>query len=401
VTTRRSLHHPPFRSPAGIVAAATFLVALTASGVAVSNTAGVLPTWAKAVAGLALLLPPAVALFAGLGVRNRGLRRQRARLLEEVRVLKAALLPSVPERVGPLSVSVAYRPAEGLAAGGDFYDVFTLENASTAIVLGDVAGRGRESLAPATLIRHMVRSYLEAGLPPRAAIQLTGNILNDQDHDDFATIVAAVHDPSAGTLSYATAGHPAPIVTGPNAHEPLTVACSPPAGVGETTGQRQTTITVPPGSGVCFFTDGLTDAHAGSAGYGRTQLEEAVDKLGAEASAQDVIDEVAGVRTRFCDDVAVCMVHVEDGPAGGTVRVEEIEVTLSDLQTARLRRFFEACGVRASEAAAAIKAAGPHVAGLGSVLLRVRLAQERSGVDVVPVAVATEGADVVPLTRIR
>jgi hypothetical protein len=95
------------------------------------------------------------------------------------------------------------------------------------------------------------------------------------------------------------------------------------------------------------------------------------------------------------------MVHVEDGPAGGTVRVEEIEVTLSDLQTARLRRFFEACGVRASEAAAAIKAAGPHVAGLGSVLLRVRLAQERSGVDVVPVAVATEGADVVPLTRIR
>jgi serine phosphatase RsbU (regulator of sigma subunit) len=336
-----------------------------------------------------------------MGLRNRRLRRQRAALLEEVGILQAALLPRIPDRVGGLAVSVAYRPAEGLAAGGDFYDVFELDDGSTAIIVGDISGHGRDSLAPATFIRHMVRSYLEAGLGPRAAIQLAGNILDDQDREDFATIVVAVHDSWAGTLSYATAGHPPPIVTGPNSYEPVTVASSPPAGVGVTTGQRQTTIALAPGSRVCFFTDGLTEARDGSRYYGRARLAEAVEKLGAEGSAQDVIDEVARPTTRFFDDVAVCMIRVDHGSPAGSVRVEEIEVTLSDLHTPRLRRFFEACGVLPSEAAAATKAAAPHVVRYGSVLLRVRLAEGRSGVDVLSVAVATEAADVVPVSRIH
>lgn len=367
------------------------------------DIAKVFPTWAKAaIAGLALLLLGAGALVALGALRTRRLRRQRARLLEEVGILQEALLPRVPDRVGTLAVSVAYRPAEGLAAGGDFYDVFGLENGSTAIIVGDVSGHGREALAPATFIRHMVRSYLEAGLPPRAALQLAGNILDDHNREEFATIVAAVHNPSAGTLSYATAGHPPPIVTGPSSFEPLRVASSPPAGVGATTGLRQTTIALAPGSTVYFFTDGLTEARAGAKHYGRARLEEAVAALGPDASAQDVIDEVARGTTRFADDVAVCTIRVDaGGPPGSTVRVEELEVTLSDLHTERVRRFFEACGVRPSDAAAAIKTAAPHVAGLGSVLLRVRLADHRSGVDVVPVAMATEGADVIPVSSIR
>jgi serine phosphatase RsbU (regulator of sigma subunit) len=306
----------------------------------------------------------------------------------------------VPERIGPLAVSVAYRPAEGLAAGGDFYDVFELDDGSAAIVVGDVSGHGRDSLAPATFIRHMVRSYLEAGLAPRAAIQLAGNILDEQDRDEFATVVAAVHNPAAGTLSFATAGHPPPVVTGASSYEPLTVASSPPAGVGATTGLRQTTIALRPGSAVCFYTDGLTEARAARGHYGRTRLEQTVAELGAGAAAQDVIDEVARATTRVRDDVAVCVIRVDGGAAGGDVRVEEIEVTLSDLHTPRLQRFFDACGVRPDEAAAAIRTAAPHVAGLGSVLLRVRLAHQRSGVDVVPVAVSTRGAEVVPVRRV-
>ena len=366
----------------------------------VSDIADVVPGWAEAlIGGLGLLLLLALGLVGGTALRNRRLREQRAALVEEVGVLQAALLPRVPERVGTLGVSVAYRPAEGMAAGGDFYDVFGLERDNVGIIVGDVSGHGRDSLGPATFIRHMVRSYLEAGMTPRAALQLASNVLDDQKRDDFATIAVAVHDAGAGTLSYATAGHPSPVISGPARFEPLTVACSPPAGIGYTTGLRQTTVALPPGSTVCFFTDGITEARAGAGMLGRDALVDVLEQLGPNATAADVIAAVARKSEGFRDDVAVCVLRTGDGAASGTVRVEEIEVTLSDLRGAHLRRFFEACGVRPLDAAAVIRSAAPRVAGLGSVLLRVRIAQRRSGVDVVPVASATRGADVVSVGR--
>jgi hypothetical protein len=247
----------------------------------------------------------------------------------------------------------------------------------------------------------MVRSYLEAGLTPRAALQLAGNVLDDQARDDFATVVAAVHDSGAGTLSYSAAGHPPPIVVGPAAFKPLLVASSPPVGSGVTTGTRQTTIALPPGSTVCFYTDGLSEARAGHEQIGRDRLQFAVEYLAPDATADDLVDLVAHTSQDLRDDVAVCLIRTGPDAPAGTVRVEELEVTMSDLHSERLQRFFDACGVRPSDAAAARKAAGPHVAGYGSVLLRVRLAATRSGVDVVPVARATSGGTVIPVGSIR
>jgi Stage II sporulation protein E (SpoIIE) len=374
-------HRVAHRSPATAPTPLPPLLSITGTVThTVREIAHVVPGWVKAViAGLAALLAVAGLLLAAARRRNR-------RLTAAVSTLEEVLLPDVPEHIGGLAVSVAYRPAEGVGAGGDFYDVFPLEHGSVGMILGDVVGHGRETLQPATFVRHTVRAYLEAGLTPRAAIQLAGNVLDDQDSDDFATIVAGVYDPEAGTLSYATAGHPPPIVTGPAGHEPLVVAASPPAGVGATTGRRQTTVALPRGSTVCFFTDGLSEARTKSGRvFGRDRVEQALRELGDGATADDLVERVAQSTEGLADDVAVCMIRPENGAAAATVRVEEIEVTKSDLQTPRLRRFLEACGVARLEAEAAIRAATPRVAGLGSVLLRVRLADDRSGVDVVPV----------------
>jgi serine phosphatase RsbU (regulator of sigma subunit) len=343
-----------------------------------------LPSWAKPlIAALAAMLALAALLVGAAGLRNRRLRRQRAALLEQVGVLQAALLPDVPARFGALAVTVAYRPAEGLAAGGDFYDVFPLDRGRVGIIVGDVSGHGRESLGPATFIRHMVRSYLEAGLAPRRALQLAGKVADQHDRDDFATVVAAVHDPSAGTLCFATAGHPPPIITGTGAHVPLIVASSPPLGAGSPTGLRQTTLPLAPGTTVCFFTDGLIDARRGSGIYGLPRLQRVVQELEPEESAQDLVDHVARDSDRLRDDIAVCLIRAEAGAAASTVRVEEIEVTSRELDGERPRRFLAACGIDERDADQAVRAAMAH-ARRGSVVLRVRLAAGRSGVDVVP-----------------
>jgi serine phosphatase RsbU (regulator of sigma subunit) len=369
----------------------------------VRDIAHVIPGWAKALmAALGALLAVAAAVALAAALRNRRLRAQRAALLADVGALQAALLPIVPDHVGALAVSVAYRPAAGLAAGGDFYDVFPLDNGRVGILVGDVSGHGRESLRSATFNRHMVRSYLEAGLGPRTALQLAGTVVDQHDRDEFATLIAAVHDPTAGTLSYASAGHPPPIVTGPAAHEPMAVASSPPLGVESPTGLRQTTLPLPPGSAVCFFTDGLFEARRNGAIFGRRRLETTVHELGPDASADELIDRVISESDTMRDDVAVCMIRVDhDAAASGTVRVEELEVDASEVDGPRVRRFLEASGVAAAEIDDVLRTARRRTAVDGSVLLRVRLARDRSGVDVLPTSSVATGAAVATLAPVR
>jgi serine phosphatase RsbU (regulator of sigma subunit) len=354
-------------------------------------------------AALAILLAVAFALILAAALRNRRLARQREALLADVGALQAALLPVVPDRVGHLAVTVAYRPADGLAAGGDFYDVFPLDHDRVGILVGDVSGHGRESLRAATFTRHMVRAYLEAGLGPREALRVAGNVVDQHEvEEDFATLIAAVHDPFAGTLSYASAGHPPPIVLGPAAHEPMIAASSPPLGVGSTTGLRQTTLPLPAGSTVCFFTDGLFEARVGDHILGRRPLVAIAEELGEDMTAPALIERVERDADSIRDDVAVCVIRVDgDTAATGTVRVEELEVVAGELDAPRVRRFLRASGVAPSEIDSVMAIARGRAGAQGAVVLRVRLARDRSGVDVLPVEQGGQAAPVAALAQHR
>ncbi len=209
------------------------------------------PDWSKPIILLLLVAAIALALrWLMTARRAKRLEAQRAMLLGDLRAMQAALVPAVPGDISALGLSVAYRPADGVAAGGDFYDVFELEPGRVGLVLGDVCGHGREALERAALTRYTVRAYLQAGLVPRAALALAGDVLADTTSSEFATVVAAIYEPSAGPAHLRLRGTPRPDRSrgsAPGPGRPLLLAargggdpdgCSPEQHLGHRVGRR-------------------------------------------------------------------------------------------------------------------------------------------------------------------
>jgi hypothetical protein len=282
-------------------------------------------------------------------------------------------VPQVPGRLGGLAVSVAYQPAEGPAAGGDFYDLFLAAPGKVAMMLGDVAGHGHEALTQAALTRYTLRAYLQAGLEPRAALALAGRVLVDPLGERFATVAVGIYDTRSSTLTYALAGHPPPILDGFQAPEPVTVCSSPPIGWGAPTGNRQTTISLPAGAAACFFSDGLIEARSEGELLGRERLREILTDLGPEPTAAGLLEHVRAAAEGAPDDMVACLLSPEPTAASGSVHVEELEVDARALAKADVRRFLEACGVIAPEIVRTVELAAAITSASGSALLRVEV----------------------------
>ena len=311
--------------------------------------------------------------FGGLvtTMRNRSLARQRRDLLQEVGLLQSALLPPVPDRVGGLRTSVAYRPADGPGAGGDFYDVLPLPGGRVGFILGDVSGHGRGALARTAFMRYTLRAYLEAGLEPRVALQVAGRVIDENLGGDFATVLLAVHDPETGSLTYATAGHPAPLVVGPQPHDPVTAGSSPPIGVGVRTGLRQTTVPLVPGSVAAMFTDGLLEARTEGGLLGRDRLEELLEELGDDATARGLVESVNKEARVMSDDIAAVVIQPTNAATAGLFRTEQLELTARELDSQIAERFLEACGVSDQEVQTAVYDARMIADRFGGVILHV------------------------------
>ena len=287
--------------------------------------------FALAVTGVLSILLAFGALVTTL--RNRSLGRQRRDLLQEVGLLQSALLPPVPDRVGGLRTSVAYRPADGPGAGGDFYDVLPLPGGRVGFILGDVSGHGRGALARTAFMRYTLRAYLEAGLEPRVALQVAGRVIDENLGGDFATVLLAVHDPETGSLTYATAGHPAPLVVGPQPHDPVTAGSSPPIGVGVRTGLRQTTVPLVSGSVAAMFTDGLLEARTEGGLLGRDRLAELLEELGDDATARGLVESVNSEARVMSDDIAAVVIQPTNAATAGLFRTEQLELTARELDS--------------------------------------------------------------------
>jgi hypothetical protein len=338
----------------------------------ITKIVGVVPTPVWILVAVLLALSLALAVRTRLAaLRARRLERQRGELLEDVGLLQAALLPVPPARLGPVDTSAAYRPADGPGAGGDFYDVFALADGRLAVIVGDVSGHGRQALPHTALVRFTLRAYLEAGLSPRVAVQTAGTVLERQLGESFATAVAATYDPRARLLVYACAGHPPPLVTGSQSLVPITLCSSPPIGAGMPTGARQTTVSLPGRTQVCFYTDGITEARTASQLFGIEGLARVLAEVGPHAGASALLDRVAAATDARPDDMAACLLRVAGAGTPPAVLLEELELDRDDLASERTKRFLDACGVAPREVAALLRSTPRAVGSARTVILEL------------------------------
>ena len=241
------------------------------------------------------------------------------REVAELESLRAALTaPDLPVLDG-LQVATSYTPADGLVAG-DFFLVARGAENTTLVVVGDVVGHGLVAARRASFVRATIALFAEYADDPMTILRLANTALAERDPGtEFVTVLCASFAPDRGTVTWASAGHPAPWDL--DRGLPLAnVRHCPPLGIEPTLEGTSVTSTLPPGAGVLLYTDGLPEA--------RTAREVERHELLGEEAARDALvalqgatpaDIVAGLRTaavrhaegRPADDL--CLVAVRLG----------------------------------------------------------------------------------------
>ena len=210
---------------------------------------------------------------------------------------------------------MAYRPADGPGAGGDFYDVLPLAGGQTAILIGDVSGHGRAALGRTALARYTLRAYLEAGLEPREALQIAGSVLAGKLEGDFVTALRRGPRPRRpGRSPTPRPGIRPRSWSRAPAFDPVLVGTAPPLGVGASTGQRQTTLPFPRGAVACFYTDGLSEARTADGQLGARGSRAPRPRARPRRDRQQVIDRVTASARTITDDAAVCVITARTAP---------------------------------------------------------------------------------------
>ncbi|MGI5242450.1 SpoIIE family protein phosphatase [Dactylosporangium sp. CA-139066] len=173
--------------------------------------------------------------------------------------LQRSLLPPVTLAPEHLEVAGYYRPGvAGTQVGGDWYDVIELGADRTALVMGDVMGRGVPAAAVMGQLRAAVRAYARLDLPPADVLEYLDGVVRDLREDQIVTCVYAVYDPGERSLTYANAGHLPPLLLLPGAAPRPLTSSGPPLGTGPHT-LAEERVELPVGALLTLYTDGLVE----------------------------------------------------------------------------------------------------------------------------------------------
>jgi len=247
--------------------------------------------------------------------RRAALSLEHARLYERERTtadaLQRAMLPAQLPILPDLQFSASYSAAsESQRVGGDFYDAFELPDGRVALTIGDVTGHGLQAAVIMGEIRQALRAASFESADPAAILDRASRLLVASGRTLFVTAIVGVLDPVTGRFSYATAGHPPPLVYCGGKLSRLPSAGLP-IGLRDEQGVDFALRLKAPCT-LVFFTDGLME-FARDLLQGERRIEEAIKTLASqeiEHLAAALMKEVLG-EDEPSDDIAILTVTID------------------------------------------------------------------------------------------
>ncbi|MFJ9428843.1 SpoIIE family protein phosphatase [Streptomyces sp. NPDC101490] len=272
-----------------------------------------------------------LAARAAVSIDNARLyRREHERAL----ILQRSLLPPGDPEAAGLDIACRYLP--GTAAtevGGDWFDVIELPGHRTALVIGDVMGRGLRAAVAMGELRTAVRTLAQLDLEPAEVLSHLDEIARglgapigaqqSRNHKGrgpelsevyLATCVYAVYDPVTRRCTFANAGHLPPVLVEPGkAAVLLDVPPGMPLGVG---GEpfEEVEVELPEGALLALYTDGLVESRDHPLDEGLSAFQRALTD--PVRPLEDVCDRVLTTLNTGHgeDDIALLMARIQGLP---------------------------------------------------------------------------------------
>ncbi len=274
----------------------------------------------------------------GLDVRRSTLRtvaaeRQRRAEAERLaRTLQRTLLPPALPTVPGLRAAAAYHTASVDEVGGDFYDLFPLDDGRWAFFLGDVCGKGAAAAALTSLTRYTLRAAAIYDPDPCTALTNLDSVLKGEYQGDaprFCTAVFGVLDAASDgsfTITVAGGGHPPALaLRADGTVESISTTGGQLIGLLPDPQFVQATTRLAPGDALLLYTDGLTEARTAD---GRMLGEEGLIRhlsaqgfAGADSLLATVHELFTGLGAGVSDDTALLALSVP--PTGLSVPEQE------------------------------------------------------------------------------
>lgn len=189
---------------------------------------------------------------------------ENARLYEREREIaaefqRAALPISLPQVPG-ISFSGIYVPSNDRELlGGDWYDALRLSDGRIVVSIGDVAGSGLAAAVIMSSMRQVIRGVAQVHADPISMLDAADRTLKTEYPDTFVTAFVGVFDPITRALTYASAGHPLPLLRDANGSVTTFGKSGLPLGL-RVRGDTAATTVLPNSSLVVFYSDGLIEA---------------------------------------------------------------------------------------------------------------------------------------------
>lgn len=199
-----------------------------------------------------------------------------------------------------------YRPADSrLSVGGDWFDVVDRGDGTSALVVGDCVGHGLEAATRMGRLSSAGSAALHNGTDPARTLTILDRYSASLPGAEFATVFCGVVDPVAGTLVYASAGHPpALLVRADGTTAWLDESQGPPLTLSDN--RVEVTIDVHPGDTVVLYTDGLVERRDESLVDGLARLADIAPEI-CTGPVEDIPDRLLDVMLPHTalDDVAI------------------------------------------------------------------------------------------------